>query len=396
MQSGFFLGNNLTKSDKESYSNVKRTPSPRTKDDSLHSGARNATSRYSRLKSALDRDIFTNGQWVEIDTRTVSSEPTRLTYVDLFSGAGGISVGACQSGLRKVLSIDIDPDASKTIQRNFPESQHLEMLIEEVSAELLNKTLNGNKVNVVFGGPPCEGFSVAGLRNPEDPRNRLFREYIRLVEHIRPDFVVMENVPGILSIDNGKVKDEIISRFAEIGYPDMSVRILESAAFGVPQLRTRAIFIANRHQLPNPYPMEFLTKHDYHSIESAIDDLKDVRRHGAPNHEWTRHSPNFESLIAQVPPGGSLYKTFRDAFKRQYKGVPSMAVKENHGGCHIHYELNRVLSAREMARLQTFPDDFVFSGRFKRVYWQVGNAVPCLMAYHIALAVRSHLELISF
>ena len=366
------------------------------KNSATPAGTKDAISRYSKLKAALDYDLFANGKWVEVDTGMVSNEPCALTYIDLFSGAGGISVGARQSGLRKVLSVDADPDASETIRRNFPESQHLEMPIEEVSAGLLDKTLSGSGINVVFGGPPCQGFSVAGLRNPKDPRNQLFREYVRLVEHIKPDFVVMENVPGILSIDGGKVKDEIISQFSEIGYPDMSVRILEAAAFGVPQLRTRAIFVANRLKLPNPYPREFLSRPDYYSIESAIDDLKDVKRHGVPNHEWTRHSKEFEALIAQVPPGGSLYKTFRDAFKRQYKGIPSMAIKENHGGCHIHYELNRVLSAREMARLQTFPDDFVFSGRFKRVYWQVGNAVPCLMAYHIALAVRYQLELSGF
>ena len=266
------------------------------------------------------------------------------------------------------------------------------MPIEEVTASLLESEIGKAKINIVFGGPPCQGFSVAGLRNSKDPRNQLFREYVRLVDYIQPDFVVMENVPGILSMDGGKVKDEVVRQFSDIGYPDMSVRILEAAAFGVPQLRTRAIFIANRHGLPNPYPREFLPKSNYRSIESAIDDLKGVERYGVPNHEWTRHSKEFEMLIADVPPGGSLYKTFRDAFKRQYQGVPSMAVKENHGGCHLHYELNRVLSAREMARLQTFPDSFIFSGRFKRVYWQVGNAVPCLLSRHIALAIRYQLE----
>ena len=360
--------------------------------NSRNSGAKDAVSRYSRLKAELDQDLFAQGGWREVDTRAETATPCSLAFADLFSGAGGISVGARQAGMRKVLSVDIDPDASHTIRRNFPDSRHLEMPIEKLSETALDVALGGSRVNVVFGGPPCEGFSVAGLRNPSDPRNQLFREYIRVVGHIRPDFVMMENVPGILSIEQGRVKDEIINQFAAIGYPAMSVRILEAAAFGVPQLRPRAIFIANRHGLRNPYPQEIFSRADYRSIESAIDDLKRLNRFEVPNHEWTKHSAGFERRIASVPPGGSLYETFRDAFKRQYKGVPSMAVKENHGGCHIHYELNRVLSAREMARLQTFPDDFVFSGRFKRVYWQVGNAVPCLLAYHIALAIRSQLE----
>ena len=359
---------------------------------SANGGAKDAISRYSKLKADLDRDLFANGRWFEVDTRELGNEPCNATFADLFSGAGGISVGARWAGLHKVLSVEIDPDASNTIRQNFPDNRHLEMPIEAVTAELLDSALRDSRVNVMFGGPPCEGFSVAGLRNPQDPRNQLFRDYVRVVGYAKPDFVVMENVPGILSMDGGRVRDEIISQFAEIGYPEMSVRILEAAAFGVPQLRPRAIFVANRHGLPNPYPREILDRAEYRSIEDAIDDLKDAKRHDIANHEWTRHSSDFERRIAQVPPGGSLYETFRDAFKRQYRGVPSMAVKENHGGCHIHYELNRVLSAREMARLQTFPDDFIFSGRFKRVYWQVGNAVPCLLAYHVALAVRTQLE----
>ncbi|MDQ2805777.1 MAG: DNA cytosine methyltransferase, partial [Chloroflexota bacterium] len=109
-------------------------------------------------------------------------------------------------------------------------------------------------------------------------------------------------------------------------------------------------------------------------------------------HEWTAHSAAFVDRLRQVPPGGSLYSTFRDAWKRQYRGVPCMTIKENHGGVHVHYEKDRVLSAREMARLQTFPDDYLFAGTMKRAYWQIGNAVPCLLAQHIALAIRSDVE----
>lgn len=353
------------------------------------SGAREAVSRYSGLKQQLDRDKIFNGNWFEVDTSSVSEVQSECFFADLFSGAGGISTGAKMAGLKKIASVEIDPDASNTIRKNFPESVHFEMPIEQLSEQVLDEHLRGRRPNVIFGGPPCQGFSVAGLRNPDDPRNKLFHEYIRIVKHLQPEFVVLENVPGILTMEKGRVYQEIIRQFAEVGYPDMSVRILESATFGVPQLRTRAIFVGNRLGMKNPYPKEIFSRKNYRTIESAIEDLKSVPRFGVSNHEWTQHAPEFEERISFVPPGGSLYETFRDAFKRQYKGVPSMTVKENHGGCHIHYELNRVLSAREMARLQTFPDDFVFTGRFKRVYWQVGNAVPCLMAKHIALAVKS-------
>jgi len=345
-------------------------------------------SRYKNLKKTLDNDNIYNGNWKLIDTNEITTVENAFNYVDLFSGAGGISVGARQAGLNKIFSVEIDKDASATIRLNFPESQHFEMPIENLSYPQIDEAVQKRLIHCIFGGPPCQGFSVAGLRNPNDPRNQLFKEYIRIVKHLSPAFVVMENVPGILTMSKGTVYREILRQFAEIGYPNMSVRILEAATFGVPQLRTRAIFIGNRLGLQNPYPKEILTTENYQSIESAIDDLKDTPRNPSINHEWTRHSKEMEERISHIPPGGSLYETFRDAYKRQYKGVPCMTVKENHGGCHVHHDLNRVISAREMARLQTFPDSFSFSGRFKRVYWQVGNAVPCLMAKHIALAIK--------
>ena len=145
-------------------------------------------------------------------------------------------------------------------------------------------------------------------------------------------------------MEKGKVYKEILKRFSEIGYENMSVRILEAATFGVPQLRTRAIFIGNRLGLKNPYPQEILKESNYNSIESAIDDLKNFGRFEISNHEWTNHSKAIEKKISKLNEGESLYESFQDAYKKQYKGFPSMAVKENHGGCHIHYELNRVIS----------------------------------------------------
>ncbi len=355
-------------------------------------GAHNSTSRYKSLKESLDNDILTNWNWEAIDTTIIPENSSVITFIDLFSGAGGISVGATNAGFKKLCSVEIDSDASNTIRKNFPKSHHFETPIQDLKESDLDKVLKEERVNVIFGGPPCQGFSVAGLRNPSDPRNKLFQEYVRIVTHLQPEFVVLENVPGILTMEGGKVYKEIIKQFADAGYPNMTVRILEAATFGVPQLRTRAIFIANRLGLTNPYPKELFYKGNYKSIESSIDDLKYEERNAAINHEWTKHSHKLEERIAKIPHGGSLYETFRDAYKRQYKGVPSMTVKENHGGCHVHYELNRVLSAREMARLQTFPDDFIFTGSFKRAYWQIGNAVPCLMAEHIAKAIKIKLS----
>jgi DNA (cytosine-5)-methyltransferase 1 len=359
-------------------------------------GSKDAISRYSKLKTALDNDLF-NQNWEVVDTVKLKDRgiDREYNFVDLFSGAGGISLGFKNANFKKLMSVEIDPDASGTIAKNFPESEHFNREIEKVTDKEILEAVGGNEVHVVCGGPPCNGFSVAGLRKPEDPRNQLFHQFVRFVKLLEPSYVMMENVPGILTMSKGRVKCEILHQFKDAGYNGMSVRILEAANFGVPQLRTRAIFIANKHGLRNPYPKEIFDRENYIAIESAISDLMDVGRSPDINHEWTEHTKNFEERISKVKPGESLYESYRDAFKRQHLGVPSMTIKENHGGTHIHPILNRVISAREMARLQTFPDEFIFAGRMKRVMWQVGNAVPVLLSEHIALALRERLNYLS-
>lgn len=349
------------------------------------SGAASATSRYTKVRERLDNDIF-NQNWSILPSRPVPISPS-LRFGDLFSGAGGMSVGFRRAGFEKCFSVEINPYASATIRRNFPDSHHFEMPIEDLTREHLRSVPGALDVDILCGGPPCQGFSVAGRRVADDPRNKMFLEFCRIVEMVRPDAFVMENVPGILTMQGGAVYRAILDRFAEMGYPGTSVRILEAAEFGVPQLRTRAIFIGNRLGIKNPYPAPTHARHQYRSIDDAIDDLADEPRNPGNNHEWTAHSTSYEARIAQVPPGGSLYETFRDAFKRQHSGLPSMAAKENHGGTHIHHRKDRVLSARELARLQTFPDDFFFEGGMKKAYWQVGNAVPCTLAERIAQAL---------
>jgi len=353
------------------------------------SGASSATSRYTKLRERFDTDVF-NCNWRDVDVGAKREE--NGCFVDLFSGAGGMSVGFRSAGLEKILSIEINPFASATLRRNFPESLHFERPIEEVSNDELLSAIGAREVDVVCGGPPCQGFSVAGRRMADDPRNRLFIEFCRIVELLKPKYFVMENVPGLLTMQKGAVYRAILERMAEIGYPDASVRILEAAEHGAPQLRSRVIIIGNRLGRKNPYPKPTFHKETYRTIDDAIDDLADHPRDPVINHEWTAHSAAYEQRIAQVPPGGSLYATFRDAFKRQYSGVPSMTAKENHGGTHIHHTKNRVLSARELARLQTFPDDLYFEGGMKKAYWQIGNAVPCVMAEAIARAIASDIR----
>ncbi len=309
------------------------------------------------------------------------------SFIDLFCGAGGLTQGFAQAGLNPVVSVEISPIASATHQRNFPQCRHFCGDIHDFAPLSWLQQANAGQVHIIAGGPPCQGFSVAGKRDPNDPRNRLFHEFIRVVREVQPYYVVMENVPGILTMQKGAVRKAICEAFAESGYPNASVAVLESATYGVPQFRPRAIFIANRLGLQNPFPKPQLAPDQYNPIESVISDLPEYNPIPEINHEWTKHSVEFMKRIAEVPPGGSLYATFFDAFKRQYPGIPSMTVKENHGGTHIHPSLNRVISAREMARLQTFPDSFLFEGSMKKAMWQIGNAAPPRLAQCIAQAL---------
>jgi DNA (cytosine-5)-methyltransferase 1 len=349
--------------------------------------------RYERLQRQLE--ICDEHDKILIEVDSPSQPINDYTFVDLFSGAGGMTQGLMQAGFRPIASVEINEIASATHQRNFPQCHHFCGDIEEFDSQTWLAEIGSPKVHLVVGGPPCQGFSVAGKRNPNDPRNRLFRQFVRVVSEIRPWYIVMENVPGILTINKGVVRQEICEAFTQIGYPHISIAILESAAYGVPQIRPRAIFIANRFGLANPYPKAQLLPHQYKSIESAIADLPEYTPLPEINHQWTRHSQEYMERIAQVPPGGSLYEKYLDAFKRQYLGKPSMTVKENHGGTHIHPFLNRVISAREMARLQTFPDTFLFAGSMKKAMWQIGNAVPPRLAECIGYALIPYLNHIS-
>ena len=356
------------------------------KSDKSSHDLKHRKSRYSNMREMLDNEY--KNTYIEVDTKKVSDKKSNFNYVDIFAGAGGLSLGIKQAGFYKICDVEILPFAYETLKYNFPEAKHYNGDISEFDVK---EYVGNNKIHLVVGGPPCEGFSVAGKRKPDDQRNFLFNEYLRVVRELKPYFFVLENVPGIITLKEGEFYHNIIKGFNELGY-DVSVRILESADYGVPQLRTRAIFVGNMFGMKNPYPKKIFKPEEYKSIDSAIKDLENMPRNSEINHEWTRHSKQMIERISKVLPGESLYETFSDSYKRQRIGQPSMTIKENHGGTHIHYKLNRCISTREMARIQTFPDNFIFKGTYKQGFVQVGNAVPPLLAKNIELAIRSYIE----
>jgi len=337
----------------------------------------------------------------------------KYNAIDIFSGAGGLSYGFEQAGFNILLGIDNDEDALNTFKINHKDSKTLCADIAEVSfAEHIKPLIGKNQIDVIVGGPPCQGMSLSGPRKFDDPRNSLYLSYIRLVEEIRPKAFVIENVPGLVGLFKGEIKDSIIEKFSNMGYK-VTYKILLASDFGVPQNRKRVFFIG----LENfEFDFEF-PKFETVTTEMAISDLppltenlgqevaeytvlpknayQKIMRKDAKkllNHVAANHSQRIKDIISLVPAGGNYktlpeeYRTTRNfnvAWTRFPKDAPAPTIDTGHRH-HFHYEYNRVPTVRESARLQSFPDDFKFTGSKTKQFRQVGNAVPPLMAKVIA------------
>lgn len=347
--------------------------------------------KYTKVKERLEGNFTNLGRTEWVDTTKINTEGHTYNIIDLFSGAGGLTLGFTQANYEPVFGVEEDPDAADTYERNFPGATHWQKDIRDLTLDEIKNVVGDKQVHVLSAGFPCPGFSIAGDRDPLDERNFLYEEILRIAKELEPWYLAMENVPGLVTMEDGKALNQIQTDFKDIGYP-LSTLVLEAADYGVAQIRSRAVLIGNRFGLNNPYPEPLLDEQEYIPIGEAISDLSDKPRDPEINHEWTNHREDTIERISEVPPGESLYDSYKDAWKRQRKGVPAMAVKENHGGTHIHHKKSRVISAREMARLQGFPDSFIFEGRMKRVMFQVGNAVPVPLAKNVALGLRPKLE----
>jgi len=257
--------------------------------------------------------------------------------------------------------------------------------------EAVAKELKGRALNIVAGGFPCQGFSMAGNRIVDDSRNSLYKELLEIVKTLQPEFVVCENVVGIRSMLGGKVEEMILEDFANSGYK-MNVAVLRAADYAVPQKRDRVIFIGNRIRKINYYPKPFLEPSKYITTGEAIADLMEHNEDEAFNHVPTKHRADMMERMLLLEEGKSLYKGYSDAWKKCPWNEPSCTIKENHGGVNIHPKLPRVLTAREMARLQSFPDNFIFEGSKNKQLVQLGNAVPPLLSKAIGLAIRKSYE----
>ena len=444
-----------------------------------------------------------------------------VNVLELFGGCGGLGWGFKKEGFNIVAYNELDPKIAETYKANF---KGTECIVGDITDPTIKQQIydcfKDLKCNIILGGPPCVAYSMSGHRNSRDPRGQLFRDYIATVEKLQPDLFVMENVPGICSIQHDKerlvgeaknradafykleaekieleaakksmsvakgkqrqsrykqslyskepntsepgakgvgggsplasrtelcsalrrrsgglneppsgdskslkydedkdkalrvaivklkkkikkfdvssfrisVEKKIINTFQSKGYRVVS-KVLNSADYGVPQRRKRMIFIGVKQSstMKITFPPETHHKNGFpkwKTVREAIGDLKDLPSQQETAHILTNHQASFIEKIKITPIEKSVYKKYSEAFFRCHPDKPSGTVKENHGGVFVHYEKNRVMTPRELARLQSFPDDFVFKGTKSCILVQLGNAVPC----GLSLALATHIK----
>jgi len=342
----------------------------------------------------------------------------KYKVIDLFCGCGGLSSGFENAGYDIVLGIDKWQDAINTFKKAHGSTLGVVADLNEISPQNISDKYNIPDVDVIIGGPPCQGFSIAGKRIIDDERNRLYKSFVDFVKYYKPKAFLMENVPNIISMGKGMIKDAIVQDFKKLGY-SVVYKVLLSSHYGVPQNRRRAFFIGT---LEGGYVFPNKTVDKVITSEEAISDLTEHSlTDGTPypsmplskyqaflrkdsktvyNHKITNHTAKTVKIINLVPDGGNykdLPEEFRStrkvniAWTRLNSKKPSFTIDTGHRH-HFHYKYNRVPTVRESARIQSFFDSFIFLGSKTSQYKQVGNAVPPVLARVLAESLKNYLE----
>lgn len=353
----------------------------------------------------------------------------QYNVLDLFCGCGGISEGFQMAGFNIVGGVDFNKDATETFAKNFKKAKVICGDITKITNDDIREDYH--QVDIIIGGPPCQGFSSANRwqKEKDDPRNKLFFEYLRFVEILRPKVVMIENVRGLLTRDNGYAKDRINTLLEEMNY-SVRMSILDASEYGVPQCRKRAVIIGiNNDYCKMPFDFNEIVKlpkvtvddalSDIYGFENnpgqasyvqakALSDYQVLMKDGTTmlfDHEVKYPADIVQKRISYVPQGGNWQNVPPELWPSQRQNRHSSAYKRlqqdsqsctiDTGNAHSNYFhplYNRIPSVRESARLQSFPDSFVFSGPRGSKYKQVGNAVPPLLAKAIALAIKEHIK----
>ncbi|MCM2676417.1 DNA cytosine methyltransferase [Alkalicoccobacillus plakortidis] len=353
---------------------------------------------------------------------------TKLNVLDLFCGCGGLSQGFLDADYNVILGVDFEEAALKTFKHNHKDSDVLLAdLSKEEAIDEIAESIGNQKVDIVIGGPPCQGFSLTGSRDINDTRNTLYLAVVKAVRKFRPKAFLIENVPGIATLYNGTVKQQIINTFEDMGYNvSVSPKPLLAADYGVPQMRKRMFFVGIEKGYGSfEFPEPKYTPERYVTCSEAINDLpsrenefglekdeyvkqpqsqyQEIMRKNSNklyNHVASKHTDQVKWVISQVPEGGNHKdlppgvgdsRKFNEAWTRYNSKKPSRTIDTGHRN-HFHYKYNRVPTVRENARLQSFRDDFVFLGTRTQQNRQVGNAVPPLLSFNLAKAIHQHFQ----
>ena len=327
--------------------------------------------------------------------------------IDLFSGAGGLHIGFEEAGFDIKLCIDNDSLVERTHKRNFPNIPMINRDIRTIPSSEIKSFLDEGTVDVIIGGPPCQGFSTIGKRvssDPEkrakhDPRNELVLTYARIIRELRPKFIVMENVKGILTLQDGSYLQNVLNQLHEAGYA-AEYKLINMADYGVPEIRERVIIIGNRVGLPVEFPKPDHSDNPDDGLpmwKNCWDVLKDLESLGdVPefNHVALKHTEKNIARYKLIPEGGRLpendlppelyRKNFGNTYKRLNRNRPALTMVPGNDAFPIHPTLHRSLTVREAARIQTFPDNIIFEGNRRQQGHQVGNAVPPVFSEKLA------------
>ncbi|MDB1652818.1 DNA (cytosine-5-)-methyltransferase [Enterococcus durans] len=324
-----------------------------------------------------------------------------MNYIELFSGAGGLSLGFEEAGFKNIFAVEHDKTIAQTYKLNFPKNNLIVSDIKAIDNNKIKELTLGKKIDVVIGGPPCQGFSLAGKNGRtfvDDDRNWLFKEFVRFVSVIKPKMFVMENVARMISHNKGQTILEIKTEFESLGY-SVQYKVLQAANYDVPQKRQRIFIVGTTTQTfhyPTPNDSEI-------SVKEAIGDLPKLNSgetSSIPNHFAMKHSEQMLKKMSYVTDGGDrtdipeeLRPKTGDIRKyiRYASDKPSVTVTGDMRKI-FHYNQNRALTSRELARLQSFPDTFIFKGNSITVQQQIGNAVPPKLSLAIAKEVKKCLE----
>jgi len=344
----------------------------------------------------------------------------KYNFIDLFSGAGGLSYGFGKAGLNCLAGIDSFKQAIETFKTNHKKSLGISEDIRKISIKEFKKKINNKKIHIICGGPPCQGFSTIGPGDAEDSRNHLFLQFVRFVKELKPEIIVLENVTGLLAKKNINTLKSIFNCFEKLGY-NLNAKVLASHHYGVPQIRRRVILIGNRLKIENIYPKKQFN--DVGENNQKLDTCRTVgwafknlmkNKNKILNHnlELAKIKSNLETArISYVPEGKFIRyerdekqylpkklwfdhdwneigeKRFREAkFARLDRTKPSPTIVTG-SRMYYHPTENRYLTPREAASLQSFPSNFEFKGSNTSQWTQIGNAVPPIMAEVIGKSI---------